>query len=622
MDELHLFAFRLVIVAATVGLSLLAWWGATSTRPRLMRAIVIWVAAMMLVAIRAPGPAIILVMTSAAAWAIVAIAWRWIEPSSAVWRFQLADLCVLLLFAATLAAILRDSRVRLSFGVVATGVVASIPLAPVIAFTHLAVAGRWRWRMAIAAYLAILLAAIAVQAWLPFQTLKLLVLEASSPGNRAFLFLFLPASFSVLAWIAGEAIAGIGRARRSSSGRIPLGWTIALGLATGAGVLLAARYVDEFKSVAEHITYDQLWSLADLTYDQVLILAVLLTTPLLTAVSVASAVWLMNPEKPASSRWRGVARRLALTGAAILAVPAAWLYWQMLWPPVMPPPPPPGSTHYDRILAIARELPEWGTAPSDAVATAAVEELVILLAEPSHLTTKAVEDGMKLGSNSAAMSGHECLKLFELLRKARETAQSGGEYDRVCDLAIAQFHLQQTMSRGGTIGNDGYSVSYILLPFRDKISSTSARRIIDVLERAMSGREDASVKYARSLAQHERHSGWPMRLELVLMERRELPENVRSHYESMDRLAETEFRSLQVFYAVGLFRDQHGRLPATLAEMMPEFLPALPKDPFTDKPMRYVVFGEKYRLYSAGRNGIYDRLLGDDRDFSWWLYQQ
>jgi hypothetical protein len=178
MDESRLFVFRLVIVAATVGLSLLAWWGATSSRPRLVRAIVIWVAAMMLLAIRAPAPAIILVMTSAAAWAIVAIAWRWIEPSTAVWRFQLADLRVLLLFAATLAAILRTVPVRPSLREIVTGMVISIPLAPVIAFTHLAVAGRWRWRMALAAYLAILLAAIAMRAWQPFQTLNLLVLYA------------------------------------------------------------------------------------------------------------------------------------------------------------------------------------------------------------------------------------------------------------------------------------------------------------------------------------------------------------------------------------------------------------------------------------------------------------
>ena len=47
MYESRLLVFRLVIVAATVGLSLLAWWGATSPRPRLVRAIVIWVAAMM-----------------------------------------------------------------------------------------------------------------------------------------------------------------------------------------------------------------------------------------------------------------------------------------------------------------------------------------------------------------------------------------------------------------------------------------------------------------------------------------------------------------------------------------------------------------------------------------------
>jgi hypothetical protein len=380
------------------------------------------------------------------------------------------------------------------------------------------------------------------------------------------------------------------------------------------GVLLAARHFDELKSFAEHVTFDK-----------TLLLALLLAVPVFTALSVAGAVWLSQPAESASSQSRSVARRLALAAAVLMAIPAAWLYWQMLWPPALPPAPP-GKTHYDRILAIAQGLNidpfDWSNTPPNAAEAMAVDELVNLLAVPNHLTTRSIVDATKLGPNSNDISDHEFRKLFEVLRKARDAAQSGGENDRVCNLAIAQFQFLQMMSRRGPVGDDGHGLEILVLPSPDTISSTSARKIIDVLETNMSGREDALVKYARSLAYHERRSGWPMRLELILMRGRELPENVRSHYESMERRAETQARSIQLFYAVKLFRDQHGRLPAALDELSPEFLPALPRDEFSDEPMRYVVDGEQYRLYSVGPNGVDDGGNDDDRDFSWRDFQK
>jgi hypothetical protein len=613
MYESRLLVFRLVIVAATVGLSLLAWWGATSPRPRLVRAIVIWVAALMLVAIRAPAPAIILVMTTAAAWAIVAIAWRWIEPSSAVWRFQLADLCVVLLFAATLAAILRESLLRLSLGTIVNGVVASTPLAPVIAFSHLAVAGRSRWRMALAAYLAILLAAIAMPAWQPFQMLKLLGSEVSSPGNRAFLFLFLLATFSALAWIVGEAIAGMVRARRSSTHRLPLGWMIALGLATGAGALLAARFFDEIKGAGGQITYEQ-----------VRFLAILLAAPVFTALSVGGVAWLTRPLESAPSMAHVLARSTAITAAGLLAIPAAWLYWQMLWPPVIPPLPP-GKPHYDRILAIVRGLnidpSDSSSKPTAADAAAAVDELVVLLAEPNHPTIQALEDAGKPSPTRSGMSGHEFRTLVNLLHNARVAAQKQGDYDRDCDLAIAQFHLYRMTPWGSAFVDDGQGSHFLhSLRGRDEISPACARKIIDTLERALAEREDISVTRARSMALFERQIGWPMRLELVLMGR-EIPAEYLSRWEATNGLVEPQFRSLQMFLAIKSFRDQHGRLPRALAEMIPEFLPALPRDPFSNGSLKYVVDGEKYRLYSLGPNGTDDGGKDDDCVIDSWDFQ-
>jgi hypothetical protein len=320
-----------------------------------------------------------------------------------------------------------------------------------------------------------------------------------------------------------------------------------------------------------------------------------------------------------------VARRLTLAAAAVVSVPAAWLYWQMLWPPALPPPPP-GKTHYDRILAIVRGLnidpSDWSSQSTDDVAAAAVDELVVLLAEPNHWTNEALEDTRKVGRSSSAMSKREHETLRVLLQTARESALSRGEYDRACDLTIAMLNLEIMNSRArSSLGYEGKRGDYFLHIPRSQTSPASARKIIDTLEQALAGRESAAVTRTRWMVFHERQVSWPVRLEFVLT-RREVPAYYLSSWEQNNSNLESRFRALQVFYAVKLFHDQHGRLPATLDELSPEFLPALPRDQFSDEPMRYVVEGEKYRLYSVGPNGVDDGGSGDDRDFSWQGFQK
>lgn len=65
---------------------------------------------------------------------------------------------------------------------------------------------------------------------------------------------------------------------------------------------------------------------------------------------------------------------------------------------------------------------------------------------------------------------------------------------------------------------------------------------------------------------------------------------------NVDRYFETSFRVIAerrmtaISLAAQLFRADHGRWPNTLDELVPQYLPAVPLDPFTDgKPLGYVV---------------------------------
>jgi len=54
--------------------------------------------------------------------------------------------------------------------------------------------------------------------------------------------------------------------------------------------------------------------------------------------------------------------------------------------------------------------------------------------------------------------------------------------------------------------------------------------------------------------------------------------------------------------AIEQFRRRHGRPPQSLDELVPEFLPAVPIDPFDGQPLRYATDPGGFRIYSIGGN--------------------
>lgn len=60
--------------------------------------------------------------------------------------------------------------------------------------------------------------------------------------------------------------------------------------------------------------------------------------------------------------------------------------------------------------------------------------------------------------------------------------------------------------------------------------------------------------------------------------------------------------------AIGVvrFRRRNGRLPERLEDLVPEFLPGVPVDPFSGDPMLYIQDNDGYAVYSVGINGSDD----------------
>jgi len=84
----------------------------------------------------------------------------------------------------------------------------------------------------------------------------------------------------------------------------------------------------------------------------------------------------------------------------------------------------------------------------------------------------------------------------------------------------------------------------------------------------------------------------------------------------MDDAADQRLRNVKIAIAFAAFRDETGRYPAKLDELVPKYLPAVPLDRFTDKPPVYRPNEKGYLLYSLGPDGKDNegRSQDDDRD--------
>jgi hypothetical protein len=72
--------------------------------------------------------------------------------------------------------------------------------------------------------------------------------------------------------------------------------------------------------------------------------------------------------------------------------------------------------------------------------------------------------------------------------------------------------------------------------------------------------------------------------------------------------------NLHIAFALAAYRADRGRYPVTLDELAPAYLPVVPLDLFSGKPLIYRPAKDGYLLYSVGENGKDDggQWYGDD----------
>ena len=63
---------------------------------------------------------------------------------------------------------------------------------------------------------------------------------------------------------------------------------------------------------------------------------------------------------------------------------------------------------------------------------------------------------------------------------------------------------------------------------------------------------------------------------------------------------DTQFNAVKLLLALRLYKMQHGSLPKSLDALVPDYLPAIPRDMFDGKPLRYLP--DKSLIYSIGED--------------------
>jgi hypothetical protein len=604
---------------------LVALWAATSSRSRFIRAMVVWVAVVALMPIGAYAPALVFTLNAALTAGLVA-AIRHVQriksPQSVphvAYRFHLADIFVAILCIATLLALAKQFTVfhPLSY-LFLTLQVAPLPM--IIAFSHHAMAGPWRRQMAIATIVMILVSAAYLQNTDAAQLSPIPVPRHISSDERHEVFTHtlllgcLIACVALPAWCWGTR----------SSAKTLRPWQraaklLALAIAIGIGLLLAWDGVGLILVSSDRIVPRFAWMVIHATPFAAL------------ALLVVTATWLSRIyQENQNTRWGETLKATFLIYATVIAIPLGWLYGQMLWRTPFPPPPTSPTNHYERIVAISRELKLTWSYSVNKLPTGhqpLVDEAVELLMAPNYVPTAALE--AESINSHAGLLGHDMKAFYGYLFAAIQVAEDKREFDRGADYAIAGLRFATMLERGGTsefVSSFGRGSLKWLAEHREQVSTAKARDVGQILDSSLAEREDFTVLYARALVFAERSSGWPGRLASILANSGRAEWHATAQREAY-WFSELSMRSVQTLYAIRLFRSDHGRLPSALDELTPTYISALPLDPFSKRPIIYRPSEETFALYSIGRDrkddggkfnhAEYYRQVGYDLDLSW-----
>jgi hypothetical protein len=282
-----------------------------------------------------------------------------------------------------------------------------------------------------------------------------------------------------------------------------------------------------------------------------------------------------------------------------------------------PPVPLPNPNGYNDFLKAAALL-TGDAGDADTLDHKALRALVSTNAESLRLLRLGLSRQCALPADSAMtnvsgmMSDLAAMKqLVELLRAEGRLREMDNHPADAAQSYLDAIRFGNEISRGGFIINRlvGIACEAIgetslnkLLP---KFGPQEARPIIVELEKI----DSARVTWEEILQNENRFSRHQLRKEfnpitwvVALWERRQTLQQA----ERVNKRAIARERLLMAELAMRCYQSEQGRLPSSLAQLVPTYLQKVPSDPFSGRPVIYHPQGNNWLLYSVGEDGVDD----------------
>jgi hypothetical protein len=583
-----------VIVTAVAGLCLVAIWAGLSRRHWFVRAAAVWAGIAALLPIRAHVPArMFLFVLPTVAVVILAIR-RWLIPPTelrppsehvrAGWmRYGLRDLFL---------------AVLLTGAILATGMAAWRPHGQY-----------WTWwLLASGGCLALLAVLSTVAVLVPTCRRKGSGVVFGHTGND----------------MAKRTTENDSRPRRGDAGKLfgnALLWLLALGASVAGTAALHTGIVPDcfffwggldFPSLVTRVEWLLALALAFSEFTGLIVLTLALGRSASGKTPVAQ-----------QSRRQAVARGLLVVETLVLFLPLAVFYGHMLHRPRLPDVRYPRENNYPQLLAAAEKLTSLNGAQltvadlqsqgaSAAIAKQVAElhtALLAMVAQPGYVPFDPAKDAF--GEYTATSMPHiwAFRSVTWMWQKEGEAAAKARRFDEASRYGIACMQSGNTLSRGGSLTHavagialEGIGVD-ILGRIRGELTPAQTHAVVADLDQIEQAREPVAVTLARDAVWNDEPFGWaarfPRATAKLIGKQYQTESLVRRVFDQRDAC----LRLLRTDLALRLFRQDCGRLPERLDELVPKYLAATPVDPFSNQPLVYRRGDTGYLLYSVGPDG-------------------
>jgi hypothetical protein len=306
------------------------------------------------------------------------------------------------------------------------------------------------------------------------------------------------------------------------------------------------------------------------------------------------------------------------TATLLPLVPLVDVYRALLPPPLPPPAEMPKPNGYDLITQLEGTL-NWTAIPTMDVAAASAaacqqfardnQALFASLHEALKVPSRVPLDYYDPMSWSIIAADDARRKLGRALYGRARAEVSLKQRDQAVATYFEIAQLGNACAHGGTASSyfvalDAARLAHrAMFNFVDRLSPAQLSSLANELPEIENGREDLAEVMSRDLLSNRVGFGWMMRLMEWISGRITREDRFVAAMTGAQQIDDAEHRLLLTHVALKRFQLTHGDLPDSLTQMVPEYLPAVPQDPFSDGPFIYRREPNGYLLYSVGYNG-------------------